>query len=454
MNALKQLQERGMEGVLAAAKLMGSEALQALLRDLGDLDWPTLDRQRAALSDQAEFAAGQISPPPLKAASTSGDPNNFEANQIGWEALRAGRVAIATVAGGQASRLGFHGPKGAFPLGSVTGASLFQIMAGQIARLRTLSAAALPWIIQTGPGNHTETVAFFAARNFFGLGSSTVHFACQGTLPALSPEGNFLLESPGKLFRNPDGHGGFYRAIRNAGLGSILRESCIDLVYYCQVDNPLVRMADPIFLGHHLLVEAKMSVKVVAKTDPTEKVGLIVERPNGRLSCIEYSDLPNKLAHEVEADGQLRFRAGNIATHCFDLRFLEEMAEAALPLHLARKEIFALRGSNPGPVPQSGIKFETFVFDALPLADHSMVQLSVRADEFAPVKNRTGPDSIETSRLANGQRSRAWAEAAGLALPPTGAIEIQPGISYDKDDLRERAAELDLRAAGRLVVVR
>jgi UDP-N-acetylglucosamine/UDP-N-acetylgalactosamine diphosphorylase len=454
MNVLKQLQERGMEGVLAAAKLIGSKIEQSLLLDLAHVDWATLDRQRSALTDPAEYSAGEIKPPELKAASTSDDSGNVQAKQVGWEALRAGRVAIATVAGGQASRLGFQGPKGAFPLGSVTGASLFQIMAGQVDRLRTLSGAAIPWIIQTGPGNHSETVAFFADRNYFGLGSRTVHFACQGTLPALSPEGNFLLESPGRLFRNPDGHGGFYRAIRNAGLGSMLRDTGVDLVYYCQVDNPLVRMADPIFLGHHLIEQAKMSVKVVAKTDPGEKVGMIVERANGRLGCIEYSDLADDLAHETDADGQLRFRAGNIATHCFDLRFLEEMAEAALPLHLAHKKICALKGSNASPVMRSGIKFETFVFDALPLADHSMVQLSIREDEFAPVKNRAGADSIETSRLANDLRSRAWAQAAGLDLAPAGPVEIRPGISYDKEDLRGRSAELDLRAAGRLVVVR
>ncbi|MCH2101778.1 MAG: UTP--glucose-1-phosphate uridylyltransferase, partial [Planctomycetes bacterium] len=385
MSLRTALEERGMDGILSVARQAGPAAETSLKADLARVDWAMLDRQRHALEAGEPKAAGEIHPPELKPESTSEDPANQAAEEAGWDALRAGRVAIATVAGGQASRLGFQGPKGAYPLGSVGGASLFQMMAGQITRLRAMTGAALPWIIQTGPGNHDETVAYFQRRSFYGLGSHSVHFACQGTLPALTPEGQFLLSSPGKLFRNPDGHGGFYRALREAGIPDALRAAGIDTVFYCQVDNPLVRMGDPVFLGHHLLEQARMSGKVVAKADPHEKVGLIIAREDGRLGCIEYSDLADKLAEAREKDGQLRYRAGNIALHAFGLRFLEEMAEAALPLHLARKEVLALKGSGPEPVQQAGVKFETFVFDALPLADRAMVQLSARDEEFAPV---------------------------------------------------------------------
>lgn len=451
MSLRTALEERGMDGVLSVARQAGTAAEASLKADLAQVDWAMLDRQRRALDAGEPKAAGEILPPELKPASTSGDATNQAAEEAGWDALRAGRIAIATVAGGQASRLGFQGPKGAYPLGSVCGASLFQMMAGQIARLREMTGAALPWIIQTGPGNHEETVAYFERRSYFGLGSSTVHFACQGTLPALTPEGQFLLASPGALFRNPDGHGGFYRALREAGVPEALRAQGIDTVFYCQVDNPLVRMGDPIFLGHHLLEQARMSVKVVAKTDPHEKVGLIIAREDGRLGCIEYSDLADELAEEREDDGQLRYRAGNIALHAFDLRFLEEMAEAALPLHLARKDVLALKGSGPEPVKQAGVKFETFVFDALPLADRAMVQLAERDEEFAPVKNASGNDSVATSRAALDARTRRWAEAAGIAVPATGAVEILSGLCYDKGDLIAQAPALQLAAGGHLI---
>ena len=451
MSLRTALEERGMDGVLSVARQAGPAAEAALKADLESVDWTMLDRQRRALEKGEPKGAGKIQPPELKPASTSGAPENAAAEEAGWAALRKGRVAIATVAGGQASRLGFQGPKGAYPLGSVGGSSLFQMMAGQIARLRALTGAALPWIIQTGPGNHEETVEYFARRSFYGLGSRTVHFACQGTLPALTPEGQFLLASPGALFRNPDGHGGFYRALREAHLPEKLRAQGIDTVFYCQVDNPLVRMGDPIFLGHHLLEKARMSVKVVAKEDPHEKVGLIVRREDGRLGCIEYSDLADELAEAREADGTLTYRAGNIALHAFDLRFLEEMAEAALPLHLARKDILALKGSSPEPVKQAGVKFETFVFDALPLADGAMVQLAERAEEFAPVKNASGNDSVATSREALNARTRRWAKEAGLALPEHGAVEIQSGLCYDKGDLIAQAPGLRLAAGGHLI---
>lgn len=451
MSLRTALEERGMDSVLSVARQAGPAAEESLKRDLRSVDWTMLDRQRRALEASDPKPGGSIHPPQLHPASTSGDAANEAASEAGWEALRAGRVAIATVAGGQASRLGFHGPKGAYPLGPVSGASLFQMMAGQIARLRELSGATLPWIIQTGPGNHLETMRYFEQRSFFGLGEASVHFACQGTLPALSPEGQFLLSSPSSLFRNPDGHGGFYRALRAAGIPDALRAQGVDTVFYCQVDNPLVRMGDPIFLGHHLLSEARMSVKVVAKEDPHEKVGLIIAREDGRLGCIEYSDLDEELATAVEADGQLRYRAGNIALHAFDLRFLEEMAEAALPLHLARKEIAALRGGSPQPVPQPGIKFETFVFDALPLADRAMVQLAERSEEFAPVKNASGSDSVATSREALNQRSRQWAGAAKLSVAAAGPVEIQAGLCYDKGDLLAQAPALRVAAGGHLI---
>jgi UDP-N-acetylglucosamine/UDP-N-acetylgalactosamine diphosphorylase len=451
MNPINALQERGMESVMGPARNAGSSFEQSLLADLANVDWTTLDRQRLALDKAGPLDAEEILPPPIQPASTSGDPQNESAEEAGWQALREGRVAIATVAGGQASRLGFTGPKGAFPLGPVSGTSLFQMMAGQVFRLRQLCGAALPWIIQTGPANHLETMAFFADRSYFGLGKETVHFACQGTLPALSEGGQFLLETPGSLFRNPNGHGGFYRAIRDSGICPRFREMGVDLLYYCQVDNPLVRMADPIFLGHHLLTEARMSVKVVAKTDPMEKVGLIIEKPDGRLSCIEYSDLAPELAEQRNDDGQLRFMAGNLAIHCFNLDFVQEMAEAALPLHLAHKDVKVLDGNSPESVFCPGVKFETFVFDALPLADKGMVQLAVREDEFAPVKNRSGSDSIQTSRDALTERSRRWAQAAGLPIKDQGCVEISAQLCYDQADLGSRSEDLQVKSNGHLV---
>jgi len=447
------LDERGVISVLEPARRAGGGATAALIRELQQLDWQVLDRQRRALQAGAPAAPGALAPPPLAPPSTDAGPETAAAAAAGWEALRAGRVALCTVAGGQASRLGFDGPKGAYPLGPVTGASLFQMMAGQVARLRQRSGSPIPWIIQTGPDNHLSTQRFFARRNWFGLGSASVSFVCQGTLPALDPDGGLLLSAPGRLFRNPDGHGGFYRALQAGGLYEQLRRQGVDLLFYCQVDNPLVRMGDPAFLGHHLLQQAEMSVKVVEKTAPGEKVGLVA-LVDGTASCIEYSDLSEELAAERAEDGGLRFRAGNIAIHAFDLGFAERIAGSELELHLARKQVAALDGGLD-PVLRDGVKFETFVFDALPLAARAVVQMCPREEEFAPVKNRSGSDSILSSRQALDRRSRAWLEGApaGGDLPEGRWIELQVGVALDREDLQDRADALRRRCGGALVGV-
>jgi len=415
---------------------VGPEAVQSLGQELSVLDWTALDRQQQTLLSGAPAVPQKMEAPPLKPASTEDEADVHEAEHLGMDAIRQGRVALCTVAGGQASRLGFDGPKGAFPLGSVSGTSLFQIMAGQVLRLRELTGAFLPWVIQTGPANHLQTERFFAQRNWFGLGSNSVRFVCQGTLPALSPEGQFLLATPGHLFQNPDGHGGFYLALQNTGTFDWLRGKGIDLLGYCQVDNPLVRMGDPVSLGFHIAEGADMSIKVIEKKDPEEKVGLVVQTGDS-ICCVEYSDISPERAAEQDADGKLKFRAGNTATHIFGLDFAQSCAQEPLEFHLAHKSIPALDGGLE-PRVRPGIKFETFVFDALPRADKVVVQLSSREEEFFPVKNRSGVDSIDTSRAAFTARNRKWAEsiAAELNLAPTGALEIEASSAYDLRDLR------------------
>ncbi|MDP6850084.1 MAG: UTP--glucose-1-phosphate uridylyltransferase [Planctomycetota bacterium] len=440
---LEALQGRGLEAVLEPAQKLGNVALKELEQDLASIHWPTLDRQLEALKKGGTPSVGKLAPPPLAPPSTIPSHETQEASQMGWNALKEGRIALCTVAGGQASRLGFDAPKGAYPLGSVSGASLFQGMAGQVALLRKETGIPIPWIIQTGPGNHEDTIRFFSKRAFFGLSSSSIHFICQGTLPALSLDGQLLLATPTSLFRNPDGHGGFYAALHAAGTFKLLREKGIDTLFYCQVDNPLVRMGDPAFLGHHLKSNAQMSIKVVEKTDPEEKVGLVA-LVDGTPSCIEYSDLAPELAKEKSQDGGLLFRAGNIAIHAFALDFAESCATHPLELHLAHKKLFALDGGMQ-PVERDGVKFETFVFDALTRADEVVVQMCERDEEFAPVKNRVGQDSIRTSREALDSRNRNW--ISGSTLPSFNErkrSEILPGIALCGESLLQKENDLSL----------
>ncbi|MDA1260894.1 MAG: UTP--glucose-1-phosphate uridylyltransferase [Planctomycetota bacterium] len=434
---------------------MSPGAAAALAAEIAALDAKMLERQRAALRAPPEAAAVEDLEPPelLPPSSRIEDPRVRNAAERGWEELRGGRVAVVTVAGGQASRLGFEGPKGAYPLGPISGASLFQILAGAVHRMRERAGAPLPWVLMTGPENDAATRAYFAARNHFGLDARSVHFACQGTLPALTPDGELLRAAPDRLFRNPDGHGGLYRSLARDGLLERLGNGGVSTLFTCQVDNALAPVADPAFLGFHLGSAARISSKAVVKTEASEKVGLLAEC-GGLLQCVEYSDLPAAAQQTRASDGGLRLRAGNIAMHAIDLTFAQEMAAADLPLHLARKQVRAL-GPDGLLASVPAVKFETFVFDALPLAGRGgcLVQEADRAEEFAPLKNRSGADSIASARTALGARARRWMEAAGLGSSASGVLELAPGLAVDAADLRSRKDEVELHG-GRLLRLR
>ena len=435
---------------------MSGSAAAALAAEIAALDAALLARQRAALRAAPQAAAVEDlqAPELLPPSSRNEDPRVPAAAARGWEELRAGRVAVVTVAGGQASRLGFEGPKGAFPLGPVSGASLFQILAGGVRRMRERAGAALPWVLMTGPDNDAATRAFFAARNHFGLGARTVHFACQGTLPALSPEGELLESAPGRLFRNPDGHGGLYRALARDGLLARLADGGVRTLFTCQVDNALAPIADPVFLGFHAQRDARMSCKAVVKTEAAEKVGLLAER-DGLLHCVEYSDLSAAAQTERAADGGLRLRAGNLAMHAIELDFAAQMGETDLPLHLARKPVRAL-GADGALTTRPAVKFESFVFDALPLAGagRCLVQEADRNEEFAPLKNRNGADSILSARAALDARARRWLAAAEIACPDCGWVELAPGLANEAKDLRSRRDQVESAAGGRILRLR
>jgi len=460
VNVRSELASRGLEDVFTRANALGDKATQRLNDALTEVDFEVLDRQRAALNQEVVLDTSTVSPPQLINSSAVESASNSAAVACGEQALTDNRVAIITVAGGQASRLGFNGPKGAYPLGQVTGTSLFQMLAEQVILLRERYRCELPWIIQTGPGNHGDTVAYFAARNWFGMSSSSVHFVCQGTLPALNANGDFMLTAPDKLFSNPDGHGGVYRAIKRSGMIEGLRAKGIDVLYYCQVDNPLVFMSDPTFIGHHLLADAQMSVKVVEKTEASEKVGLVVEN-DGKVQCLEYSDISDELQAQTADDGGLLYRAGNIAVHVYDINFFEEMAEAHLPLHLASKKIKALAPGDAIPSDVDAIKFETFVFDALPLADRVVVQLADRMFEFAPVKNREGSDSASTSRTALSERAKAWLPLIDASID-CGDHQIEfsskivsgpQDLSYRKQQIQQGHQQLICSCGNKLVTL-
>jgi UDP-N-acetylglucosamine/UDP-N-acetylgalactosamine diphosphorylase len=281
--------------------------------------------------------------------------------------------------------------------------------------------------------NHDDTVAFFERHGWFGLDPAEVHFFSQGLMPAVDGEGRILMSGRGEMALSPDGHGGSLRALVRSGAIARMEAGGVDLISYFQVDNPLVRCVDPAFIGFHLLESSELSSKALPKAYPEEKVGIFCRDASGRDVVIEYSDMPDRLTNERDADGRLRFRAGSIAIHLFDRDFVKRLGSgqdgaAELPFHRAHKKVAHLddTGTLIEPAAPNGWKFEMFVFDALPFAKNPVIIETAREDDFSPVKNADGNDSPRTSREDQLRQFARWARAAGvdLEVDATGLPEI------------------------------
>lgn len=432
VNVLRQFDQ---QHALAGWDLLDPSEREALVEQLLALDYAQLAQlYRDKDATYAVPDASRIAPLPHVLPDTP-DP---EAHAIGERALMAGEVAALVVAGGLGSRLGFEHPKGLYPIGPVTRKSLFQVHAEKVLARSRRHGRPIPLLVMTSHATHAETVYYFEKHAFFGLPRSEVHFFQQGTMPALDlATGRVLLEHPGRLFAGPDGHGGTLTALSQSGLLARLADHGVRHIFYWQVDNPLVKIADPTFLGQHIRASADVSSKVIPKDGPHDKLGNFV-LIDGRLAMIEYSDLPDDLARMTDGDGRLRIRAGNPAIHIFDVDFLTRVTEAGLPFHLARKKVpywDPATGDIVNPPKENGLKFERFIFDVLPLAERYVAVETSRVEEFAPLKNASGPDSEATVRRAMSDVAVRWLRGHGIRVADGATIELSPLTALEPADL-------------------
>jgi UDP-N-acetylglucosamine/UDP-N-acetylgalactosamine diphosphorylase len=435
------LSAHGQEALLRFWDDLDDAGRERLERDLRSLDLDLLDRLIETLVRGREQALDTDGVEPVEP-----DPApSPEAVAEGEAALARGAVAVVIVAGGQGTRLGFDGPKGCYPIGPVTDRSLFQIHCEKIAALGRRYGRTPPLYVMTSDDNHAATEAFFTDHARFGL--EHVRLFRQGTMPAVDADsGAVLLAARDRVALSPDGHGGTLRALRRNGCLDEMREGGIETIFYLQVDNPLVAIGDPGFVGAHRLAGAEVSSKVVRKTDPAEKVGVVAAR-DGRQLVIEYSDLPDRLAEQRRPDGGLAYAAGSIALHVFARDFVERVAETAeLPYHRALKRVPYVdeRGQPVDPDEPNAVKFEQFIFDTLPLARRSLVLETTREGEFEPLKNAEGPSSPRTVRERLSDAAADVLEAAGAVVSraPDGSaavpIELSPLLASDHEGLTRR----------------
>jgi UDP-N-acetylglucosamine pyrophosphorylase len=449
---LERLRSTGQGDLATAIKRRRGPARDQLVAQAEALDLGLVERLvNQLVRGGADRPAATLEPPdviPLP-RDEAGRQAEAHAREAGEALLRSGAVGLVLVAGGQGTRLGFDGPKGDFPFAPITGRTLFAHHAAKVAALRARYGAELPWYVMTSTQNDEATRESFRSHHWFGLDPDSVHFFVQGMLPAVDKEsGAILLEAPDRIALSPDGHGGLLRAMRREGVLDDARRRGVHSVVTFQVDNPMLRLAHPVFLGHHTLASAEMSSLTIRKLGPEERMGVFAT-VDGRTALVEYSDLPDELARQREPDGSLTFWAGSPAVHCLEVALIERLTAPGapgLPYHRADKKVpcVTLDGAEVTPDEPNAVKFEAFIFDALPLAERVATVETERSDDFSPIKNATGADSPETARRDLNRLYARWLEEAGVHVPrhpdgePCYDLEIDPRLALDADELCAR----------------
>ncbi|KIW02251.1 uncharacterized protein PV09_06403 [Verruconis gallopava] len=407
---------------------------------------------------ESEDAKPKLEPLPSSATSSVLDSDEADLRkwyEAGLDLVAEGKVAVVLMAGGQGTRLGSSAPKGCYDIGLPSHKSLFQLQAERIWKVQKLAAkkhgkeaVVVPWYVMTSGPTRKPTEEFFKKHNYFGLDQQNVFIFEQGVLPCISNEGKIMLESKSKIAVAPDGNGGIYQGLVKSGAVFDMQKRGVQHVHAYCVDNCLVRVADPTFIGFSASKDVDIATKVVRKRNAKEPVGLILQK-NGRPDVVEYSEIDTETAEAKDANNPdlLKFRAANIVNHYYSYRFLESIPTWAhkLPHHVAKKKIPCINtetGESIKPEKPNGIKMEQFVFDCFPLLEmNKFACMEVkREDEFSPLKNAkgTGEDDPDTSKEHIMAQGRRWVTAAGAVVEDEGdgaGVEVSPLISYGGEGL-------------------
>lgn len=453
LNELKEKYTKaGQDQVFTFYDSLDNEGKATLYHQLSNIDPVHVNdiTKRALAPPKHDDTPDKLEPLPESTTASILDSNPGDLSRwytSGLELIAQGKVAVVLMAGGQGTRLGSSAPKGCFDIGLPSKKSLFQIQAERIRRIQQLAAEkvtgdapVVPWYVMTSGPTRGPTEGFFEEHKYFGLDKANVKFFEQGVLPCISNEGKILLDTKSKVAVAPDGNGGIYNALILSGVIDDMHKRGIQHIHAYCVDNCLVKVADPVFIGFSAEKDVDIATKVVRKRNATESVGLILSK-NGKPDVVEYSEIDKETAEARDAKHPdvLKFRAANIVNHYYSFRFLESIPQWAhkLPHHIARKKIPTVdleSGSAVKPEKPNGIKLEQFVFDVFPMLSlDKFACLEVRReDEFSPLKNArgTGEDDPDTSKRDIMDQGKRWAQEAGATIVQDGGIEVSPLISY------------------------
>ena len=390
-DSIKQLlQQKGQEHLLNGFASLDKAEQAELLKEISQLDWSVLEDKSIDRSGEVEPLTG------LSCKDIKARYREFE--EAGAALLKDGKVGAVMLAGGMGTRLGSSAPKGTYNLGITKPLYIFECLIKNLLEVTTKYGARVPLLIMTSDKNDAETRAFFKEHAYFGYPQEDVFFFVQDMAPCTDVNGKILLETKGKLALSPNGNGGWYSSMQRAGLSEHMLSQGVEWLNVFSVDNVLQRIADPVFVGATCLSKADCGAKTVKKASPEERVGVLCKR-GGRPDIIEYYELNEELANARDKDGELLYRNGVILNYLFRISALEEVAKYRIPVHRVKKKVAYFDGEACiSPKTENAYKRETLILDLINLLNGCLSFEVEREHEFAPVKNATGVDSVETAR--------------------------------------------------------
>lgn len=394
--AYKKLEQYGQLHVLRYYDRLEERQREQLLAQIESTDFSVLSTKEKEAGKSGE--RGVITPMPAMELDEI-ERRREEFTQTGLEAIRAGKVGAVLLAGGMGTRLGSDDPKGMYDIGLTKPVYIFERIIKNVMDVVTMSGAWIPFFIMTSDKNHDTTVRFLEEKNYFGYHKDFIFFFRQEMAPASDYDGKVYMEEEGKISTSPNGNGGWYVSLTRSEAGKKMRSLGIEWMNVFAVDNVLQRIADPCFVGAVIASDCASGSKVVRKAAPDEKVGVMCLE-DGRPSIVEYYELTQELMDAKDEKGNPAYNFGAILNYLFRVRDLDEIMNNNLPLHVVEKKIPYLDGNGQlvKPAEPNGYKYEQLVLDMIHELESCLPYEVVREKEFAPIKNKTGIDSVESAR--------------------------------------------------------
>ncbi len=387
------LDERGQSHLLRYYDELSVEEREQLLADIEFTNFNIINN----IEKQAEKKLGKITPLSSSVTVQEARRRKIQFEAVGLNMLAEGRVGAVLLAGGQGSRLGYDGPKGTFNIGVTRELTIFEQLMRNVFDVTSKTGRCFPLFIMTSTVNDGQTREFFHSRNYFGYPRDLIHFFIQDVAPACDYNGKIFLDEKHRVSLAPNGNGGWYSSLVNNGLARVLERDNIEWLNVFGVDNVLQKICDPAFIGATIIKRCRCGAKVVKKASPDEKVGVLCLE-DGKPSIVEYFEMPDNLKYKTKKD-ELVYRYGVILNYLFNVHDLNQTLSGKLPYHIANKSLAHVEdGVRVKPDQPCGYKFETLVVDMVKLMGSCLAYEVEREREFAPVKNATGTDSVETAR--------------------------------------------------------